>query len=54
MEAVRISETSVYYNETTRRYIPKGSLLQEYSDVNLVSYLCHQSINYNYILQRIS
>jgi hypothetical protein len=23
-EAVRISETSVYCNETTRRYIPKG------------------------------
>jgi hypothetical protein len=24
MEVVRISETSVYFNETTRRYIPEG------------------------------
>jgi hypothetical protein len=24
MEAVRISETSVYFNETTRRCIPEG------------------------------
>jgi hypothetical protein len=24
MEAVRISETLVYFNETTRRYIPEG------------------------------
>jgi hypothetical protein len=28
MEAVRTSETSVYSNETTRRYIPEGSSLQ--------------------------
>jgi hypothetical protein len=27
MEAVRASETSVYSNETTRRYIPEGSNL---------------------------
>jgi len=27
MEAVRTSETSVYSNETTRRYIPEGSHL---------------------------
>jgi hypothetical protein len=27
MEAVRTSETSVYSNETTRRYIPEGSNL---------------------------
>jgi hypothetical protein len=25
MEAVRISETSVYSNETTHRYIPEGT-----------------------------
>jgi hypothetical protein len=24
MEAVRISETSIYFNETTRRFIPEG------------------------------
>jgi hypothetical protein len=24
MEAVRTSETSIYFNETTRRYIPEG------------------------------
>jgi len=28
MEAVRTSETSVYSNETTRRYIPEGSNLR--------------------------
>jgi predicted secreted protein len=28
MEAVRTSETSVYSNETTARYIPEGSNLQ--------------------------
>jgi hypothetical protein len=28
MEAVRASETSVYSNETTRRYIPEGFNLQ--------------------------
>jgi hypothetical protein len=28
MEPVRISETSVYYNEPTRRYMPDGSDLQ--------------------------
>jgi hypothetical protein len=27
MEAVRTSETSVYSNETTRRYVPEGSHL---------------------------
>jgi hypothetical protein len=27
MEAVRTSETSVYSNETARRYIPEGSNL---------------------------
>jgi hypothetical protein len=29
-EAVRTSETSVYYNETTRRYIPAGYELSIY------------------------
>jgi hypothetical protein len=28
MEAVHTSETSVYFNETTRRYIPEGCHLQ--------------------------
>jgi hypothetical protein len=27
-EAVRTSETSVYFNETTRKYIPEGSHLR--------------------------
>jgi hypothetical protein len=31
MEAVHTSETSVYFNETTRRYIPEGSYLKKYS-----------------------
>jgi hypothetical protein len=30
MEAVRASETSVYFNETTRHYIPQGNNLQLY------------------------
>jgi hypothetical protein len=30
MEAVRTSETSVYSNETARRYIPEGSHPQNY------------------------
>jgi hypothetical protein len=28
MEAVRTSETSVYFNETTWRYIPEGCYLR--------------------------
>jgi hypothetical protein len=31
METVRTSETSVYYNETKRRYKPESSQLQKYS-----------------------
>jgi hypothetical protein len=31
MEAVRTSETSVYFNETTRRYFPEGCHLHIYS-----------------------
>jgi hypothetical protein len=37
MEAVRTSETSVYFNETTRRYIPEGCHLQ----VKLKLYFCY-------------
>jgi hypothetical protein len=33
MEAVRTSETSVYCNETTRRYISEGSLLHIWNDL---------------------
>jgi hypothetical protein len=29
MEAVRTSETSVYSNDTTRRYMPEDSNIQE-------------------------
>jgi hypothetical protein len=28
MEAVRTPETSIYFNETTRRYVPEGSDIQ--------------------------
>jgi hypothetical protein len=35
MEAVRISETSVYSNETARCYIPEGCKLHEKSQYNL-------------------
>jgi hypothetical protein len=38
MEAVRTSETSVYYNETTRRYIPEGSDLHTRCRENLKSH----------------
>jgi hypothetical protein len=31
MEAVRTSETPVYFSETTRRYIPEGCLSSSYS-----------------------
>jgi hypothetical protein len=38
MEAVRTSETSVYSNEITRRYIPEGSHLHNRRRENLKSY----------------
>jgi hypothetical protein len=38
MEAVRTSETSIYSNETTRRYIPEGSTLHTCHRDNLKSY----------------
>jgi hypothetical protein len=38
MEAVRISETSVYSNETTRRYISEGSNLHTRRREDLKSY----------------
>jgi hypothetical protein len=41
MEAVRISETSVYYNETARRYIPEGCNLHTRHRENLKS---HKSV----------
>jgi hypothetical protein len=40
MEAVRTSETSVYSNETTLRYIPEGSQLHSRSRENLKSHIC--------------
>jgi hypothetical protein len=38
MEAVRISETSVNFNVTTRRYIPEDSKLHTRRRENLKSY----------------
>jgi hypothetical protein len=38
MEAVHISETSVYSNETTRRYIPEGANLHTRRRENLKSH----------------
>jgi hypothetical protein len=38
MEAVHISETLVYSNETTRRYIPEGSHLHSRRGENLKSH----------------
>jgi hypothetical protein len=38
MEAVRISETSVYSKETKRRYIPEGSRLHIRRRENLKSH----------------
>jgi hypothetical protein len=35
MEAIRTSETSVYFNETTRRYIPEGCHLHTRRRKNL-------------------
>jgi hypothetical protein len=42
MEAVRTSETSVYSNETTRRYIPEGSKLRIRCGENLKSHMYEQ------------
>jgi hypothetical protein len=38
MEAVRPSETSVNFNETTRRYISEGSNLSEFSRFHMKQY----------------
>jgi hypothetical protein len=38
IEAVRISEMSVYFNETTLRYIPEGCHLHTLSSNNLKSH----------------
>jgi hypothetical protein len=38
MEAVHTSETSVYCNETSRRYIPEGSYLDNRRRENLKSH----------------
>jgi hypothetical protein len=38
MDAVRTSETSVYFNETTRRYIPEGCHLQTRRRENMVDF----------------
>jgi hypothetical protein len=45
MEAVRISETSVHFNVTTRRYIPEDSKLHTRCRENLKSH-----INFNVII----
>jgi hypothetical protein len=37
MEAVQTSETSVYSNETTQRYMPEGSNLHTHCHKNLKS-----------------
>jgi hypothetical protein len=42
MEAVNISETSAYYNETARRYIPEVSHLQTRGRENLKSHKSRQ------------
>jgi hypothetical protein len=43
IEAVRISETSAYSNETTMRYIPGGSNLHALSRENLKSHIPYLS-----------
>jgi hypothetical protein len=43
MVAVRTSETSVYCNETTRRYIPEGYFLHTCRRENLKSHVFHTS-----------
>jgi hypothetical protein len=40
MEAVFISETSVYFNEATRRYIPEASHLYPRRYGTLKSHIC--------------
>jgi hypothetical protein len=43
MEAVRISETSVYFNETIRRCSPEDSKLHTRHHENLKSHIVSQS-----------
>jgi hypothetical protein len=41
MEAECISETSIYFNETTRRYVPEGYILHTRRRENLkFRYFC--------------
>jgi hypothetical protein len=42
METVRTSETSVYSNETTRRYIPEDSKLHTRCRENLKAYISNE------------
>jgi hypothetical protein len=41
MEVVRTSETSVHFNETTRRYIPESTKLHTRRHENLKSHMVH-------------
>jgi hypothetical protein len=50
IEAVRISETSVIFNVTTRRYIPEDSKLHTRRRENLKSY----KNNFSSIFQMVS
>jgi hypothetical protein len=43
MEAVRMSETSVHFNETTQRYIPEDSKLHTRRREDLKSHNSHIS-----------
>jgi hypothetical protein len=49
MEALHTSETSVYFNETTRRYIPEGSTLHTRSRETLKSHIDGNSFNRNFV-----
>jgi hypothetical protein len=52
MEAVRTSETSVYSNETIRRYIPEGFNLHVY--IVRESYKIHENKTQSYwLLKRL-
>jgi len=45
-EAVRLSETSINFNESTRRYIPEDSKLQKVSSVLMIMMIMSMGSDY--------
>jgi hypothetical protein len=54
MEAVFFSETSVYFNEATRRYIPEASHLYPRRYGTLKSHICDSASKETWVSQAVS